>query len=99
MIYFWAILLTLLGVALTLSIIAWWQYYNEYGDSNAYPIITFLVLAALIGVMCAAPGVIRQTPIKTEVSPTIDTLVFTKNGVGDTTYVYHFDCEGEKKCE
>ena len=99
MIYFWAIILALLGVALTISIIAWWQYYNDYGDSNAYPIITFLVLAALIGVMCAAPSMIKQTPIKTETSPRIDTLVFTKNGVGDTTYVYHFDCGEKNECE
>ena len=96
MVYFWAILLVLLGSALTLCIIAWWQCYQDYGDSNAYPIITFVLLAALIGVMYAAPGVIKQTPIKTEVPPTIDTLVLTKNGVSDTTYVYNFDCGAEE---
>ena len=99
MIYFWAILLTLLVVGITLGIVAWWEFYQEYGDSHAYLIIIFIMLAALIAVMCAAPGVIKQTPIKTEVLPTIDTLVFTKNGVGDTTYVYHFDFGGKKECE
>lgn len=99
MIYCWAILLTLVGIALTISIICWWQYYNDYGDSNAYPVITLLILTVLIVVMCAAPGVIKQTPIKTEASPTIDTLVFTKNGVSDTTYVYHFDCGEKNECE